>query len=300
MSIEVTKAFVEQFNDNVIILSQQMESRLRGAVRSKPITGDAAYFERIGATNMSVRSSRHEPTVLVSTPHSRRRVSTSDFVWADMVDKNDENKMLISPASSYAQNAAAAANRKMDDLIIAAATGDAISVTSSLAATTSTVALPAGQIVDDDFGTTDSNLTVPKLIEAKRILRKNEIMKGEKLYCVLNASAEAALLNTLQFTSRDYTDRPALQNGEVVSFMGFTFIQSERILGTADGTGTDPVLVLAFTESAIGLAVGQDVITSIDRRPDINNGLQIHLSMTMGATRIEDEKMVSIQCVQAA
>ena len=54
--------------------------------------------------------------------------------------------------------------------------------------------------------------------------------------------------------------------------------------------------MLAFSKSAIGLAVGADIQTKISERADKNYATQVFLSMTIGATRIEDEKMVEIAC----
>ena len=52
--------------------------------------------------------------------------------------------------------------------------------------------------------------------------------------------------------------------------------------------------VLAFCRSAIGLAVGADISTKISERADKNYATQVFLSMTIGATRIEEEKLVEI------
>ena len=43
-------------------------------------------------------------------------------------------------------------------------------------------------------------------------------------------------------------------------------------------------------------AVGADIQTKISERADKNYATQVFLSMTIGATRIEDEKMVEIAC----
>ena len=49
-----------------------------------------------------------------------------------------------------------------------------------------------------------------------------------------------------------------------------------------------------FTQSALGLAVGADIQTKISERADKNYATQVFLSMSIGATRIEEEKMVEI------
>jgi hypothetical protein len=163
----------------------------------------------------------------------------------------------------------------------------------------SNVALPSGQTVDEDFGTADSNLTLAKLVEAKRILDKNEI-SSENRTLVHNASALANLLNDTTVTSADYNSIKALVKGEIDTFLGFKFIQTELLNGTADGTDGDPVLCIAMQKDAMGLAMGQDINVRISERDDKSYATQVYASMSMGATRIEDEGVVSIECVQSA
>src|SRR5262245_28482815 len=117
MSQLITQAFVQQFRGNVIMLYQQLDSKLRGTVREESITGEAFYFERLGPTEMVERLSRHADTPQVDSVHTRRKVTIRDFEWADLVDKQDKIRLLISPESEYAQNAASAARRNYDRLV---------------------------------------------------------------------------------------------------------------------------------------------------------------------------------------
>jgi hypothetical protein len=298
MSIEINKAFVQQFSNNLIQLAQQKGSRLQGTVMNKPVVGKSAHFDRLGATAAVLRTSRHGDTPQIDTPHSRRRVTMNDYEWADLIDSQDELRMLIDPRSAYAKAGAWALGRTMDDIIIAAATGNAVSIDSADAA--SNVALPSGQTVDEDFNTADSNLIVEKLIEAKRILMKNEVDMDEPLSGVVNASALASLLNESEVQSADFNTIRALVQGDVNTFMGFNFVRTERLSGTADGTDGDPVLCLFYPKSAIGLATGQDVAVRISERDDKSYSTQVYAKMTCGATRVEDEKVVSVECVQSA
>lgn len=300
MSTQITTAFVQQFTDNIILLAQQRGSRVRDRVLNKVVTGDAAYFERIGAVAAQIRTSRHEDSPQIDTPHSRRRVTLTDYEWGDLIDKQDEVRLLIDPQSAYAMSAGWALGRAMDDVIISAATGVAVSVSSSLTASTSNVSFAAGNIIDEDFGTTASNLTVAKLIEARRILMKNNIDMEEEMTLVHNASALAALLNTTQVTSADYNTVKALVHGEIDTFMGFKFVHTERLLGTADGTDTSPILCLAFSKSALGLAINKDITVRIAERPDKAFATYVYAMMGVGAVRIEEEKIVQIECVQSS
>ncbi len=297
MSTEINKAFVQQFSDNLMHLSQQKGSRLIDSVMMQQVTGKYAFFDRLGATSAVKRTSRHGNTPLINSPHSRRRVQMDDYEWADLIDKQDKIRMLISPESDYVQAGAWALGRSMDDEIIRALTGNAEAIDAADAA--SNVALPAGQVVDEDFGAADSNLTVAKLREAKRILDSNDVDPEEERFMIVNASALSNLLGETEVTSADFNTVRALVQGELDTFLGFKFIRTERLLGTADGTSADPVLCVGYARSALGLALGQDINARISERDDKSYATQVYACMTMGATRVEEEKVVSVQCVQS-
>lgn len=283
MSTQITTAFVEQYKSNVFHLAQQKGSRLRGAVKSETVTGTSHYFERIGATAAQVRTTRHSDTPQIDTPHSRRKVTLADYDWADLIDQEDKVRMLISPQSEYAKAGAYAMGRAMDDAIIAAASGNAFG---GVAGATS-IALPAGQKIA--VGTT--SLTVAKLIAAKEILDASDVDPDETKYLVCSAKEITSLLGDDKVTSADYNSVKALVAGQVDTFMGFNFIRTERIAASGGDN-----LALAFTQSAIGLALGKDISTRISERDDKNYATQVFLSMTIGATRVEDEKVVEIAC----
>ena len=103
------------------------------------------------------------------------------------------------------------------------------------------------------------------------------------------------MLAITQITSADFNSVKALVQGDIDTFMGFKFIRTERL----DTNSSSNRLVLAFAQSGIGLAVGSDIQTRITERADKNYATQVFLSMTIGATRIEDEKVVEIECTES-
>ena len=286
MSVQITTAFVEQYKANVLHLAQQKGSRLRDAVRTETVTGKSHFFERIGSTAAQKRTSRHSDTPRMDTPHSRRKVSMDDYDWADLIDNEDKVRLLISPSSEYAMAGAWAMGRAMDDAIIAAATGTAYS---GVAGGTS-VSLPAGnKVAHGGVG-----LSVNKLLNAKEILDAGDIDPDEPRFVVCTAGQIADLLAITEITSADFNTVRALAAGQIDTYLGFKFIQSQRL-----GQDSTPNRQnIAFTKSAIGLALGSDISTKISERADKNYATQVFLSMTIGATRIEEEKMVEIAAVE--
>ena len=289
MSNQITTAFVQQYSSNVQMLSQQMGSYLRGAVDVESVVGKNAFFDQVGKTTAVLRTSRHSDTPQVDTPHSRRRVSLADYEWADLIDNADKVRLLIDPTSSYAKAAAAAMGRAMDDVIIAALGG-----TSYTGETGSTsVTLPSGQKPYSGSNQT-TGLTVDKLLAAKKILDLADVDPSLPRFIVCGPTQISDLLNETEVTSSDFNTVKALAMGQLDSFLGFKFIVSNRL--KFDATNTDDRLVYAFTSDAIKLAVGQDVLARIDERADKSYSTQVYYAMSIGATRMEEEKVVEIAC----
>ena len=288
MSTQITTSFVEQYSSNVTMLSQQMGSKLRGAVDVETVRGKNAFFDQIGVTSASVRSGRHADTPRVDTPHARRRVSLADYEWADLIDDQDKVRMLIDPTSSYAKAAAAAMNRSIDDVIIAAFDGAA---QTGVAGGTAT-ALPS----TSKFATSNQSdgMTIAKLRQAKFFFDNGSVDPSLKRYVVAGPKQIQDLLATTEVTNADFNTVRALAAGEVNSFLGFDFIMSTRL--SLDSTNTDDRKCFAFTEDAIKLAIGKDVSAKISERADKSYATQVYYCMSIGATRMEEEKVFLLPC----
>ena len=293
MSEQFDKAFVQQFSDNLLMLAQQRGSKLSGVVKNERVKGKYAHFDRLGKTTAQKKLSRHGDTPLISTPHSRRRVTMDDWEWADLIDNPDKVRALIDPTSEYAMAGAWAIGRAQDDAIIAAATGNSVSIDAADSA--SNVTMLAAHIIDNDFGVANSNLTAAKVMEARRILRAAEIDMDEPMFLVANSFMISALMQDSDVKTFDTNVSKPMAFGELPFYGGFNIIHSERILGSGVDD-TDPYLGLAFTQSALGLALGEDINVRISERPDKSYSVQVYASSTFGAVRIEEEKIVSIEC----
>ena len=291
MSSQITTSFVEQYSSNVAMLSQQMGSKLRGSVDVETVRGKNAFFDQVGVTAAQLRTSRHGDTPQIDTPHSRRRLSLADYEWADLVDDVDKVRMLVDPTSSYARAAAAAMNRAMDDVIITAFNASA---NTGVAGGTST-ALPSSQ----KTATSDQSdgLTIAKLLSAKKILDNNDVDPSLKRYVVCGPQQISDLLGTTQVTSSDYNTVKALAEGSINSYLGFEFIMSTRL--NKDATNTTDRLVFAYTEDAIKLGIGKDISAKISERADKSYSTQVYYGMSLGAVRMEEEKVVQIPCHEA-
>lgn len=283
---DITTAFVNQFSANVQLLSQQMGSKLREAVDVETVTGEKAFFEQVGSAAAVLRTSRNADTPLVETPHERRMVTMSDYEYASLIDDQDKVRMLTDPTSTYSKAAAAALNRSMDDVIISAALGTA---KTGKDGSTST-ALPSTQKIAHG----SAGLTLAKLLSAKKILDNNSVDPSIDRYIVAGPDQIEDLLNNTTITSADFNTVKALVQGEINQFLGFNFITSTRL--TLDSNSNRQVI--AFASDGIKLAMGKEPSAKITERPDKSYATQVYYCQTIGATRMEEAKVVEIACTE--
>ena len=294
MSTQITTAFVQQYNSILLDLAEQKSSRLRNTVYTKTgVVGKTTYLDQLGSTQAVVRTSRHGDTPLISIPHSRRKIDLKDFEHADLIDKTDEIRLLIDPASGYARKQASAFGRALDTEIINAALGTAYTGETG----STSVTLPAGNVVavnawNYETGSGNIGLTVSKIIEARVKLRSGEVDPMEEYYFVTTAKGMGQLLSNTKATSSDFVGVKALVSGQLDTFYGFKFIETELL--PLDGSGYSRNI--AYTKSGIGLAIGKDMSTRIDERADKSYSKQVYTSMTIGASRLEEAKVIEIKC----
>ena len=287
MSFQITEAFVQQYNSTVSLVSQQKQSRLEPAVRVETIRGTREAFDSIGTVEAQPRGGRHADTPQMDTPHMRRWVTSAPYNWADLVDKPDRLRMLYDPTSPYVQNAVMAFNRAKDKIIINAAfapawTGEHGDIQK---------AFPAGNIIAHG----DTGLTIEKLIQARGMLWRNEVDESEPLFVAVTSFQLEDMLNNTKVQSADYNTIKALVRGEINSFMGFTFIRTEQL--EKEGAARKCIV---WSKPGLLLAKAEDITTKISERGDKNYSTQVYAEMDLGAVRMEDEKVLQLQCKEGA
>lgn len=290
MSVNLPSHYVQQYATNIQLKLQQKGSKLRDLVMSGSHVGkQASPVDQIGAIEMQSVSGRFNPMGRVDAAVDRRWVFPLDFDLPQLIDSFDKLRLLTDPSSSYVENAVLAAGRKMDDLIIDALFADA--KTGENGGTTTS--FPAGQQV----AVGAAGLTVAKLRAAKKILMANEVdVDNDPLICVVSAAQHDNLLAETQIISTDYNSKPVLVDGKITRFLGINFIHSERL----DVDGSSYRRVPLFAKSGMYLGLWEDIKTDISQRKDLQ-GLpwQAYVTMTAGATRLEEKKIVEIKCSEA-
>lgn len=244
------------------------------------------------------------------------------YQWGDLVDNDDKLKLLINPESEYAIAARNAFGRVMDDIIIAGSLGTAFSGPDGATAVqlpTTGGALSSGQYVartalNNDLtiqngptgSTTDASSMSPQRVRLiKYLFDTADVDPDEERFAVVSPNAIKNMLIYTEVTSADYNSVKALAEGAIDTWMGFKWIMSNRLplVGTASALGItyQPIssiansgdrLCIFYCRNGLGIGIQEDVMTEIAKRPDMSFATQIYMEMVMGATRIEEPKVV--------
>jgi hypothetical protein len=296
--------YAQEYAKIINLLAQQRKTRLRQAVTEQRYEGMAGSpVEQFGLVSMQAVTSRFQPMGRVDGPTNRRWVYPGDYDLPQLLDSFDKLRLLVDPKSQLVAAAVAAANRRIDDTIIAAFSGTSKTGQTGATSTNNNTFVSVQQ-----GATSPSGLTVAKLRQAKMLLMQQEAIdpagdmeEGEEIFCVAGARQLDNLLAEAQVVSSDFNSteegRPILHEGRIEKFLGVTFIRSERLLtGTDDQSGTS-TQVFMWVKEGMHLGLWNDITTDVAQRKDLQ-GLpwQAYVYMTIGATRLEENRVQGIWC----
>lgn len=279
MAINIDNAYVQTFENNVRHLAQQSQARLRMCVQEKATSSEKHSWERMAANNNASLKTARQATPENDSDWSNRTSVVSTYDIGDTSEQEDPIQMLVDPNSNIARSLGMGMRRQIDDVIIAAATGNALDKAGA------SNAFPAAQVVGDGTGV----FSFDGITEVYELFMNNDIDPDVNKYMIVGPTQLRKMQQLTEYTSSDYVNVKALaSNGFVKSWMGFDWIVSTRLL--APGAGE--ISCLAMTRDALGLQMNRDVTTKIAEDPSTSFLWRIYAYMTLGAVRIEDEQIV--------
>lgn len=314
MSLNLPSHYVVSYSSNIQLLLQEKGSKLRGAVTEGHYVGkQASPVDQVGSVDMTPVTQRFAPKGRTDAAVDRRWVFPSDFDLPQQIDSFDKLRLLTDPESVYVTNAVYAAGRKIDTTIITAFLATAKTGVDGSTSTLFGAGVSGANQTTVSVGGTNSKLNVAKLLQCKRQMRANHVdFEQDQIFCALTALDEEALLQEIQIVSRDFNgaDKPVLQDGRVSRFLGINFIYCEQVeaiagkgLGNAPTGGTantNLAEIPVWAKSGMHLGIWNDIDTSITRRYDLQgNPWEAYLYLTIGATRIEENKVYNIESYRA-
>lgn len=278
--------YARQYQKTLSLLCQQKGSKLRDTVMvDTDFVGEYKFYNQIDATDTVEKTTRHQTTPIIEPDLKRRRVSRREWIHNFVLDESDEIGMGLNPAGSYMISAVNAHGRRMDDRIIAQATGTAYTGQAGATETSLTTTIANG----------GTGLTKSKVIEARKTLLGNDVdMDNEELYLIIGEEQWEDLLDVTEVVSSDYNTEKVLTGGVVGSWLGFKIIISTRL-----AVASSIRKCLCYAKSGIQLAIAKDFKAKVDQRSDLNYSWQFWSNMHIGATRMDEKKVIAIDCSEA-
>jgi len=282
----IDRAFVKTYEGNVRHLVQQMGTKLMDTVQINTQGGKDHSWERLGTMEAHLSgdgsgSGERQDTVLSDAVWSRRVSMPLKYDLGTTTEQEDPTKMLVNPNSNLALAVSSAMKRGQDDVIINAATSDALDGLGV------SHAFPASQTVNEAGNPISLNIVA----DIQTMFMDNHIDTEVQKYAVVPPSAVATFMKTTQATSSDYVQAQALQQyGIVKNWMGFDWRTTTRLLGP-DANNVD---ALFYTKRAIGCQMNKDISARVDEIPLKQYMWLIYSFMVLGAVRIEDEQIIKL------
>jgi hypothetical protein len=291
---QIPDHYTTQFDQNWRHLVQQKNSRLREYVTLDSISGKEKSYNQLSEAAMQLITSRSGETRISDQATAKRWIRPKAYDTGKLFDEFDEQLLgeVVLPTSPVVQSHAAAYARTADQVIIEALGGTAFTGETGVTATV----LPSSQKVAVNFvesgSPANSGLTIAKLRQAKFVLDANDVDEEEERIIVVSAKQLQDLLRTTEITSADFNSIKALVDGSVNTFMGFKFRKTQLL---PLNVSTDVRSAYVYVKSGIVLAE-RGLKTHMDIRTDLSHSLQIRSVASLGATRLEEKKVVEIAC----
>lgn len=276
MSQQLTDNAVAQFDSEVKHAYQGM-GKLRGTVRVRTgVVGSTHRFPKVGKGQATQRIPQTD-VVPMNIAHTKVTATITDWIAAEYTDIFDQQKVNYQERALLAHIIAGGITRREDQMIIDALDASSTSLT-----------------VADTIGGNDG-MNVTKLRRAKRLLDQGGVPSTDRHF-VHSSIALEQMLGLTPATSADFASVKALVQGEMNTFMGFSFCSIEDRDEGGLPLATNNRTCFAYHGGAMGaagLAVGLDFRTEVNYIPEKTSWLAAGL-FAAGAIAIDDNGIVDV------
>lgn len=247
MSLSLSAAARQEFDDQVK-QAYQGGGNLRSAVTlRRNVVGDIYKFRKMGKGLANQKASQADVTPM-NVAHSLINCTLENWNAPEYTDIFDQAEVNFDEQRELAMAIAKALGRREDQLVI-----DALEAST-----------PATTDVGVAVGGANTGLNVAKLRRAKKELDAKGV-GSEGRHIAHTALALEDLLGETEVQSSDYNTVKALVQGDVNTFMGFTFhLIEDRDEGGLSSPGANTRNQWAWHREAVGLAIGIDIRTEVN------------------------------------
>jgi hypothetical protein len=264
------------------------------------------HFERLGNVIANDVISPFGQTKILNPEHSRRAVTLQSSDAAVLISDEHTLRAMVNPQNGYTNTIVFALGRRADKHLIDALTGTATTAAVTAGSgviTYGTQALPSARKIG---GATAMDLA--RIINAYELLSKAGAPNGAgERYFLYSPGQLRDILAITQASSSDFTKNMIHDKGTIngVDWEGFRWIEIadvvdpsvtvlQRMLALVSTTRS----CIAFHRGAAGLAIGQEISTKINERPDLNNSIQVRSVLKMAAGRVWEGGVVQVDALE--
>lgn len=290
INIETTQLQLKTFEAEVFRAYQKDESTLKALCRVKTIAGTEHQFPKYG-TLMAVERVVGTPLVSENQTTAKVSVNTTRYSVSTYSDIFLQNEVNFDDRAEAAYAVAAAANRKMDAVIIAALeaqrTGAGLGYTNS---------------VLTGIGGNGTNLNVMKIAKCAEIYDKSNI-KGSDRNILVHSNNFHAFTQDIKVASSDYNSQKVLTTGNLGSYYGFNItklgdIENENGLFLTDAGTASIRHCYAIQKQALGFVVNMDM--KVETNYVATHGADlITCFFSCGSKVIEEKGIINVQCTDS-
>lgn len=277
MAVSLSTNFTTLF-DAEVKHAYQAAQDLMGTCRSRyGVTGSTVQFPKMakGAATLRIPQSDVVPLNIV---HSNVSASLSDFAASEYTDLFDQSHVNYNERQELVTTVANAIGRRADQIKLDAFTA---------ASGTGTVA--------NSIGGSNTNLNVAKIRETARLMNGKNVPKDGR-YFAIHADSLANLLSETQATSSDFVSMQALNDGQIRSYLGFTFITlGDRDEGGLAIDGSLDRTCFAWHKDSLGYAESIAQRTEINYVPEKTSWL-VTAMLSAGAIAVDVDGIVKVTC----
>jgi hypothetical protein len=292
--------YKKMFRGNIEHALQNEGSILRPHATMGAGSGEGAtVVDLFGATRGKLDTDRYGDTPHMDVARERIWAYPKTYEWGTLIDRKDNLKMMMDPASQLTQAAVWGLGQDLDELIIMPAffgskhTG-VDGATPRAFGYGARVSPIVAVDVQDGSGTGDVGMNVKKLQTARKLFRQNKVkLARERITVAMCAQQEDELFDDVKAINGDYVAGRPLEKGVLPGLFDMNFVIIEDLPLDGDGHRRCPAWVPSGLHLLDWAALGT---VDAAKSPGKKFNVQLYASFTSGASRGQEGKVVEIKC----
>jgi hypothetical protein len=297
MTVFIPNQYILDYTSETQLAYQFGGDKLASRITMGNHTGEgAAAADFVAATHANENPGRLAPTPSNNADIIRPWVYPNYYDHAFQIANQDIDRLFNASASraKYAENQGKAMARKRDDYIAAALFSSR--QIGKNGATADAFPTGAANVVAPNFeAAANTGITVSKLIQAKTNMQGLGVdIENEKIYSIIDSVRHNQLLKQIELRSKDFNEKPVLNNGIVQSYLGIDFIHMEFTNTTFYPNAAAAMIastiryIPLFTAASMYWGQWKDVNVQPSFRNDLSGAFQLYSFAEGGAVRLQN------------